>query len=119
MTAALIWYDTSHPVGPLLQKEPGCFRGHARLGNSHCNDMLQSFPMTLWRCLLLVYPRIDVRVPQSFVFSRRFVHELPPHEIEEAKDSFRCFPALVTNLTDNQAGVKYDISGSGRPIKSC
>ena len=65
--------------------------------------------MTLWRCLLLVYSRLDVRLPKGFWSSQRFVHELPPTEIEEAVDSFRCFPALVNDLTDNRTGAEQDI----------
>ena len=74
--------------------------------------------MTTWRCLLLVYPRIDVRVPEGFGFSRHFVHELPSHEVAEAVNSFRCFPALVSDLTDNQAGVEYNIVTCERTLST-
>lgn len=65
--------------------------------------------MTPWRCLLLVYARIDVRWPHRFLGSRRFAHELPLDEVEEAIASFRCFPALVEELTRGEAGIGYDI----------
>ncbi len=73
-------------------------------------------PMTLWRCLLLVYPHLEVRLPKGFCSAQRFVHELPPHEMEEAIDSFRCFPALVNDLTDHRAGVEHDIVTSERAL---
>ena len=74
--------------------------------------------MVLWRSLMIVYPRIDVRVQKRFGIARRFVHELPPSEIEEAVDSFRSFPALVDNLTDKTARVEYDIVTSERTLST-
>lgn len=65
--------------------------------------------MTLWRCLLLVYPRIDVRLPRGFGFARRFVHEMPYFEVKKAVESFDAFPALVSELTDGQARIEYQI----------
>ena len=72
--------------------------------------------MTSWHCLLLVYTRLEVRMPKGFWSSQRFIHELPPHETEEAITSFQCFPALVNDLTENQAGVEYDIVTCERPL---
>lgn len=57
-----------------------------------------------------------MRLPKSFWSSQRFVHELPVYEMEEDIDSFRCFLALVNDLTNNQAGVQYDIITSERPL---
>ena len=74
--------------------------------------------MITWRCLLLIYPHIDVRVPKGFGFSRQFVHELPPHEIAGAVDSFRCFPALVNDLTNNQAEIEHDIVTCQRTLST-
>ena len=74
--------------------------------------------MILWRSLLLIYPRIDVRLPKPFGFSQRFVHEMPPAEIKDAVDSFRHFPALVNDLTHNEAGVEYNIITCERTLST-
>lgn len=74
--------------------------------------------MILWRSLLVVYPSIDVRVPGRFGFSKRFAHTLPEEEIAAAVDSFRCFPSLVRDLTDQAAGVEYEILRSERPLST-
>lgn len=78
--------------------------------------MPSQMPMACWHSLLLVYPRLEVRLPKDFGFSKRFVHELSSHEIEEGVASFRCFPALVNDLPDHQAGIEYDIVTTGRPL---
>ncbi len=74
--------------------------------------------MTTWRCLLLVYTRIDVRLPRRFFGGRRFVHELSDEEVGDAVASFRCFPGLVEDLTDGAAGIQYDIIHCDRPLTS-
>ena len=74
--------------------------------------------MTFWRCLLFVYPRIDVRVPTELGFASRFVHELPSVEIEEAVESFQEFPALVSDLTDGQAGVEINVVTCERTLST-
>ncbi len=79
------------------------------LGNTPTKWYARPTSMTLWRCLLLVYPRIEVRVPTRLGFSKQFVHELPRLEVEEAVESFHGFPALVSDLTHGQAGVEKDI----------
>ena len=74
--------------------------------------------MILWRSLLLIYPKIDVRPPKAFGLSERFVHELPPAEIEDAVQSFRCFPSLVSDLTDDGAGIEYEVIQSDRTLST-
>ncbi len=59
---------------------------------------------------------MDVRLPRGFGFSRRFAHELPPGEAAEAVGSFRCFPALVSDLTGGRAGVAHEVCTSTRPL---
>ena len=74
--------------------------------------------MILWRSLLLIYPKIDVRPPRTFGFSKRFVHALPAAEIEDAVQSFRCFPSLVSDLTDHGAGIEYEIIQTNRTLST-
>ena len=74
--------------------------------------------MILWRSLLLIYPKIDVRLPKTFGFAIRFVHELPSAEIEDAVQSFRCFPSLVSDLTNNGAGIEYEVIQSDRTLST-
>lgn len=74
--------------------------------------------MTLWRSLLLVYSTIDVRLPGTLGFSKRFVHEMPAAEMEEALGAFRAFPALVSDLTEGMAGIEYEIVKSERTLST-
>ena len=74
--------------------------------------------MNLWRCLLLVYPNIDVRLPNRFGWPNRFAHAMPGAEIEEALESFRGFPGLVRELTEGRAGIEYDVVHSARALST-
>ena len=74
--------------------------------------------MIHWRCLLLIYSQIDVCILNASSISERFIHELPSEEIKDAVESFRNFPLLVEDLTDQKAGIKYDIVYSQRALST-
>jgi len=74
--------------------------------------------MTTWRCKLIIYSRIDVPGPRSLFRSKRFTHELPSEEIDHAVESFKCFPSLVSDLTEGNAGIRYEIHYSQRTLSS-
>lgn len=72
--------------------------------------------MNTWRCVLIVYREIDLRLKRSFFRSRRFAHTLPQCEIDDAIDSFSCFPSLVSDLTSGAAEIHHDIVYSKNPL---
>lgn len=72
--------------------------------------------MSTWRCVLIVYREIDVRLPKSFFRTGHFSHTLPQCEINDAIDSFSCFPSLVGDLTYGAAEIHHDIVYSNRPL---
>jgi hypothetical protein len=72
--------------------------------------------MSRWRALLLVYDKIDVRLRVGRWRRKRFLHQLSEDEMEEAKNSFRQFPLLVEDLTENRAAVEYAIIHVERPL---
>jgi len=74
--------------------------------------------MIHWRCLLLVYSRIDVTIPKNHIFRNRFVHELSSKEINDAIKSFESFPGLVANLTEEEAGINWEIVHCERALTS-
>ncbi len=74
--------------------------------------------MIRWRCLFLVYSRIDVSLSRNPFFRKRFVHELPDEEVNNAVDSFKSFPALVSDVTEQQAGIDFEVIHSKRPLSS-
>ena len=63
--------------------------------------------MNIWKALLLVYRRIDVRYPAGWIRRKRFAHELSEDELRDALNSFSAFPSLVKELSDGGATVTY------------
>ena len=60
--------------------------------------------MTVWKALLLVYRRIDVRYPAGWIRRKRFAHELSEDELRDALNSFAAF-SLVEELSNGGARV--------------
>lgn len=73
--------------------------------------------MQSWRALLLIYCRIDARYRASRWRWKHFAHHLSEAEVEEAEDSFRHFPPLVTELTGGRAAVEYAIVHLEQPLR--
>lgn len=73
---------------------------------------------TTWKCLLIVYAQIDVRIPRRFFGSQHFRHELSEQEIRDAVASFRRFPNLVAELSEQKAGIEFEIVESNRILSS-
>jgi hypothetical protein len=65
--------------------------------------------MSIWKALLLVYRRIDVRLPRRWIRRKRFANELSEDELRDALNSFRAFPSLVEELSNGEATVTYQI----------
>lgn len=65
--------------------------------------------MAIWKSLLLVYSGIDVRYSDPKHGPMHFAHYLPGHEIGDALESFKQYPALVGDLTNGAAGVRHEI----------
>jgi hypothetical protein len=61
--------------------------------------------MSIWKVLLLVYRRIDVRLPRRWIWRKRFAHELSEDELRDALNSFGAFPSLVEELSNGEATV--------------
>src|SRR5918997_1373451 len=74
--------------------------------------------MNSWKALLLIYCKVDLRYPVGWCRRKRFTHQLPAAEVDEAEDSFRQFPMLVEELTDGRASVDYAIVHVGEPLRS-
>lgn len=67
-----------------------------------------------WRkAILLVYPRIDFLGESQ---TTRFVHTLPDTEVEDAIESFRHFPELVTELTQGLVLIEFEIVSAERSL---
>ncbi|MDQ6861305.1 MAG: hypothetical protein M3032_09135 [Verrucomicrobiota bacterium] len=73
--------------------------------------------MKTWNALLLIYCEIDVRYPVSRWRRKHFAHQLSAAEVDEAEDSFRHFPPLVTELTDGRASIDYAIVHVQEPLR--
>lgn len=67
--------------------------------------------MTVWKALLIVYRRIDVRMRR-----KRFVSELTDQEIVDALASFRALPALARELSNGEAEVTLEIKMVEEPL---
>lgn len=67
----------------------------------------------MWRTLLVVYDRLDVRLPGG-----RFNHVLPPESVDEGVESFERFPALAAELSDGEARVQHEVIRAGRALSS-
>lgn len=74
--------------------------------------------MSVWKALLLVYRRIDVRIPAGWIRRTRFAHELPEEEVRDVLDSFRAFPPLVEDLSNGEASVTYQTEIIDEPLTS-
>jgi hypothetical protein len=74
--------------------------------------------MNIWRAVLLIYNRIDVRLGDQSGKSQRFVHTLTEPEVLDGVYSFERFPALVQELTSGEAGVHYKIHRVERCLSS-
>jgi hypothetical protein len=72
--------------------------------------------MTIWKSLLLIYRRIDVRFTCGSFRERHFVHALSDEEINDAVSSFRAFPALVNELSQGEAKVTYEVVFIEEPL---
>ncbi len=93
-------------------------RAYIYSNNPVPNKAGSKYAMTSWRCLLLVYPKIDVRWPGAADPAKRFICEMPPGEIHDGVESFKRLPALVSELTNQAAGIEYDIIESARPLSA-
>ena len=71
-----------------------------------------------WKALLLAYPRIDVRLGEGWFNRKRFTHELPETNLQDALHSFRAFPALAEELSNGEAPVTAEIVVVEEPLRS-
>jgi hypothetical protein len=71
-----------------------------------------------WKALLLAYPRMDVCVGPGSPGRKRFTHELPEAELQDALQSFRAFPALAEELSNGEAIVTAEIVVVDEPLRS-
>src|SRR5438105_6965580 len=62
--------------------------------------------MIVWEALLMVYRCLDVRLPDGVGRHARLAHALSDGNLEEALSSFGCLPALVTRLSEGEAGMR-------------
>ena len=74
--------------------------------------------MSIWKALLLIYRRIDVRIPAGWIRRRRFANELSEEELRDALNSFRAFPLLVEELSNGEAGVTCQTNIVEEPLSS-
>jgi hypothetical protein len=65
---------------------------------------------------LLVYKEIDIDISEKVWRLKRFAHTLSEKEVADAVNSFSHFPGLVSDLTEGEASVKYDVVHCDRPI---
>jgi hypothetical protein len=72
--------------------------------------------MAVWKTLLLVYRRLDVKLGRRN--DTRFRHMASDEEIADALDSFRGFPHLVEELTSGAARVDAQIIEVKRTLSS-
>lgn len=72
----------------------------------------------VWRCLLLVYPELDVVVRPRGGRRMHYRHRMPENEIQDALDSFACFPSLVSELTGGRAAVETQVVRAEQPLMS-
>ena len=77
-----------------------------------------TLPMSNWKSLLIVYRRIDVRIPVGGSRENRFAYELTDDELADALNSFRAFPPLAEDLSGGAATVTYEIAVAGEPLTS-
>jgi hypothetical protein len=71
-----------------------------------------------WKALLLAYPRMDVRVGSDRFDRKRFAHDLPDAELQDALNSFRAFPGLAEELSNGEATVTVEIVIVKKPLRS-
>lgn len=62
-----------------------------------------------WHALLLIYPRLDVRVPLRNWRSTRFTHRLSDAEVRDGVQSFEAFPDLAAELTSGRIRLEPTI----------
>lgn len=74
--------------------------------------------MTNWHILLLIYPRIEVRLPGGWFWQRRFSHQLSDAEIQDALDSFERFPALAHDCSQKEITLSTTVKLIERPLNS-
>jgi hypothetical protein len=74
--------------------------------------------MIVWEALLLVYQCLDVRVSDALGESERIVLSLTQQEVDDALASFACLPALVSGLSDGQAGLHQRSAAAERCLDS-
>lgn len=74
--------------------------------------------MSIWKALLLVYRRIDVRIPAGWIRRKRFAHEFSEEEVRDALNSFRAFLPLVEKLSNCEASVTYRTVVVDEPLSS-
>jgi hypothetical protein len=74
--------------------------------------------MTIWKSLLLVYSKIDVRYRGRGRRSHRFAYALSEEEVLNAVASFERFPVLIEELTSERAGIEFGVNRIGRSLSS-
>jgi hypothetical protein len=72
----------------------------------------------IWRALLIVYHKLDVRLPRGRWLKRHFHHVATDEQIVDATESFRAFPQLVASLTSTAARVEPNIIRADWPLRS-
>lgn len=70
--------------------------------------------MVTWRALLLIYPRLDVRLRLANWRSMHFAHNLTETELRAGVRSFEAFPPLATELTSGRIAVEPTIQTADR-----
>ena len=74
--------------------------------------------MINWRALLLIYPRLEVRLPGGWFRRRTFNHQLSETEIQDALRSFACFPALAQDCAQGEISLSTSVQRIARPLDS-
>lgn len=72
----------------------------------------------IWKAILIVYERLEVRLPGRGWLSEKFSHRLAEREIADATMSFCAFPELVSDLTFGRAAIEYEIIRADRTLDS-
>ncbi len=74
--------------------------------------------MINWHALLLIYPRLEVRLPGGWFRRRLFNHQLSEAEIQDALRSFACFPLLAQECSLGEITLSATVQRIARPLDS-
>ncbi len=73
--------------------------------------------MIIWKAVLLVFPRLDARLPTGLL-GRRLRLRLDQRELAAALESFEAMPALVREYSEGEAAMVCDRVLDAGPITS-